>query len=54
VTETPEVLPEAAREGEAVAAPFFRKRFLHGPAATRAGVRRSLATARAVQVACPA
>ena len=29
-------IPEAAREGEGVAATFFRKRILHGPAATRA------------------
>jgi tetratricopeptide (TPR) repeat protein len=54
VTETPEVLPEAAREGEGVAATFFRRRLLHGPAATRAAVRRHLATARAVHFACHA
>jgi CHAT domain-containing protein len=54
VTEAPEVLPEAAREGEGVAALFLRRRVLHGPAATRAALRRGLSQARAVHFACHA
>jgi hypothetical protein len=54
VTERPEVLPEAAREGAGVAASFLWARTLHGPAATRRAVLRGLARARAVHFACHA
>jgi CHAT domain-containing protein len=54
VTETPEVLPEAAREGQGVAASFLWSRTLHGPAATRAALRRQLARARVAHFACHA
>jgi tetratricopeptide (TPR) repeat protein len=54
VTETAEKLPEAAREGEGVAASFLRHRVLHGAAATRAALRRRLGWARVVHFACHA
>jgi tetratricopeptide (TPR) repeat protein len=54
VTEVPAVLPEAAREGQAVAASFLWSRTLHGGAATRAALRRWLARARVVHFACHA
>jgi tetratricopeptide (TPR) repeat protein len=40
VTETPEVLPEAAREGRCVAGSFVWHHLLHGPAATRTALTR--------------
>jgi tetratricopeptide (TPR) repeat protein len=54
VTEAEAVLPAAAREGAGVAAGFFWPRRLHGPAATRAVLRRRLASAPAVHFACHA
>jgi hypothetical protein len=54
VTESPAVLPEAASEGEGVAASFLWSRVLRGGAATRAALRRALARARVVHFACHA
>jgi tetratricopeptide (TPR) repeat protein len=54
VTETSAVLPEAAREGQGVAASFLWSRVLHGAAGTRQALRRLLARARAVHFACHA
>jgi hypothetical protein len=54
VTEAPEVLPTAAREGEGVAAALSRTRLLHGAHATKAAIRRYLTQARAVHFACHA
>jgi hypothetical protein len=54
VTESPEVLPEASREGKGVAASCLFSRTLHGPAATRAALRRALTGARAAHFACHA
>jgi CHAT domain-containing protein len=54
LSESPAVLPGAAREAEGVAATFWRARHLTGQAASRAGLRRHLGTARAVHLACHA
>jgi tetratricopeptide (TPR) repeat protein len=54
VTESPEVLPEAASEGKGVAASFLWSRVLHGGTATRAALRRGLARARVLHFACHA
>jgi tetratricopeptide (TPR) repeat protein len=54
VTESPAVLPEAASEGEGVAASFLWSRVLHGAAAKRAALRRRLARARVIHFACHA
>jgi tetratricopeptide (TPR) repeat protein len=54
VTESSEKLPQAAREGEGVAASFLWSRVLHGGAATRVALRRGLARARVVHFACHA
>jgi tetratricopeptide (TPR) repeat protein len=54
VTESPGVLPEAAHEGEGVAASFLWHRLLHGHGATRAALRGELVRARAVHFACHA
>jgi hypothetical protein len=54
VTETPEVLAEAAREGMGVAKSFVRHRILHGSAATREALHDGLARARLVHFACHA
>jgi hypothetical protein len=54
VTEAPEVLPEAAREGAGVAAAFLRSRVLHGGPATREALRPWLARARVAHFACHA
>jgi hypothetical protein len=53
-TESPAVLPAAAREGQGVAATFLRSKVLHGGRATRAAVRRSLRSAAAAHFACHA
>jgi tetratricopeptide (TPR) repeat protein len=54
VTETPAVLPDAAREGQGVAASFWWRRTLHGAAATRTALTRQLRRARVVHFACHA
>jgi tetratricopeptide (TPR) repeat protein len=54
VTETPAVLPEAAREGQGVAASFLWSRTLDGAAATQEALHRHLAQARVVHLACHA
>jgi tetratricopeptide (TPR) repeat protein len=54
VTESPEVLPAAAREGEGVAATFWRSRLLHGEKANHATLRRHLPDTSVVHLACHA
>jgi CHAT domain-containing protein len=54
VTEAPEVLPGAGREGACVAAAFWRSRRLAGPTAGREALRRCLRSARVVHLACHA
>ena len=54
VTEVPSVLPMAAREGEGVAASLGRCHTLHGPAATRAAIRRRMKRTSTIHFACHA
>jgi hypothetical protein len=54
VTEDPSVLPEAQREGDGVAASFWRGRRLPAPAADRTSVRAWLSRARVAHFACHA
>jgi tetratricopeptide (TPR) repeat protein len=54
VTETPDVLPEAAREGAGVAASFLVKQMLHGDGANKATLRYWLRRARVLHFACHA
>ncbi len=54
VSESADVLPDAEREAALVATTFWRSLHLHGPEATRARLRRYLATAQAVHFACHA
>jgi CHAT domain-containing protein/tetratricopeptide (TPR) repeat protein len=54
VTESPDVLPAAGREGEGVAASFLRSQVLTGAAATHAALLRGLARARVIHLACHA
>jgi hypothetical protein len=54
LTESPEVLPAAAREGQGVAATFWRSRVLHGAQAGRAALRQHLPGAAVVHLACHA
>jgi tetratricopeptide (TPR) repeat protein len=54
VAEVPEVLPCAGREGEGVAATFFRGRLLQGAQATRAALQRHLPSAGVLHLACHA
>jgi len=54
VSEAAHELPDAEREASLVAATFWRSRHLHGPEATRARLRRYLATAQVVHFACHA
>lgn len=52
VTETPQVLPSAEREGQGVAAAFLGGKILAGPAATKAALRRWLPWCRVLHFAC--
>ncbi|HZT80397.1 MAG TPA: CHAT domain-containing protein, partial [Gemmataceae bacterium] len=52
VTDSPEVRPTAAREGEGVAASFGHSRILQGAAATKEAVTALLGSAAAVHLAC--
>jgi tetratricopeptide (TPR) repeat protein len=54
VSEGPDVLPCAGREGEGVAATFLWRRRLHGPEADRRAVRAGLRRARVAHFACHA
>ncbi len=52
VTESAGVLPDAAREGDGVAASFWLSTRLHGKDATRAALQKVLPTAKCVHLAC--
>jgi tetratricopeptide (TPR) repeat protein len=54
LTESEAVLPAAVREGQGVAASFWRRRLLHGAAASCAALRRYLPTAGVLHFACHA
>jgi tetratricopeptide (TPR) repeat protein len=54
VTESESVLPDAAHEGQGVAASFWRARLLHGATATRTALRKHLAGTGVAHFACHA